>query len=357
MLSKNCTNISSEQYMREVVQRDIEQNRYLTDAYLKAIAEQKYPAEFSIPISLQFELTSKCNLRCLHCYNRSAESKTSDAMTVQRWKEVTREIIDMGGIFQCILSGGEPLLLGDHLFEIMDMLHEDGTSFLLISNGHLLDDEVVKKLKKYRFFWIQISIDGATPELHDEIRTEEGSWKKAVKAAMRIAEAGIPLAIAHSTTPKNFLKLRDMTHLAYRLGANSLIAGEIFPSGRGAVNRELLMNNEQRGELWRTIEELNHEFKDKITIKRAMVNRIKLESGMELPNSGAIIRPNGDIRLDCVAPFVMGNVAKNSFKEQWQKYSSLCWKDERVAKYINSINLYDNESMIHSNYLDDDIYL
>lgn len=37
-----------------------------------------------------------------------------------------------------ILSGGEPLHLGNDSFDMMDILHDDGTSFVIITNGFLL---------------------------------------------------------------------------------------------------------------------------------------------------------------------------------------------------------------------------
>lgn len=45
-------------------------------------------------------------------------------------KEFSKYIVKNGGVFECLLSGGEPLLLGDKLFEIMNILHNDGRYFL-----------------------------------------------------------------------------------------------------------------------------------------------------------------------------------------------------------------------------------
>ena len=130
-----------------------------------------YPKKFDMPILLQFELTHKCNVFCKHCYNNSGTHNTyKDAMTHEKWKQFCHYIVEKGGIFECIISGGEPLLLGNDLFDIMDILHEDGTYFLLITNGFLLTEEKVKKLAKYHYKWIQVSIDGATAEYHDADR-------------------------------------------------------------------------------------------------------------------------------------------------------------------------------------------
>lgn len=192
-----------------------------------------YPKKFDMPILLQFELTHKCNVFCKHCYNNSGTHNTyKDAMTPEKWKQFCHYIVEKGGIFECIISGGEPLLLGNDLFDIMDILHEDGTYFLLITNGFLLTEEKVKKLAKYHYKWIQVSIDGATAEYHDAFRQKNGSWNRAVNGAFMVSSAGIPLTIAHSVSAQNLNDVDAMCDLAYELGASNIILGEISLSGR-----------------------------------------------------------------------------------------------------------------------------
>jgi MoaA/NifB/PqqE/SkfB family radical SAM enzyme len=344
-----------EEYVKKQIRLEKAQRKKFIEEQKQIIAKGMYPAVFSMPLSLQFELTGKCNCRCSHCYNRSGDL-SDDSMTSQRWRELSTEIVEYGGIFECIISGGEPLLLKDDLFDIMDILHNDGTVFMLITNALLLTNDMVKKLKKYRYRWIQISIDASTAEAHDKLRRVSGSWDKAVKAALMVADAGIPLAIANTVIPATIDDLPAMARLAYSCGASSLITGEVFPSGRGAVNEELLMNNEQRGGLWRLIEEQQTMFAGRMHVRRSISNRTQLEGVSELPMTGAIIRPNGDIRLDCIAPFVIGNVANAPFYEQWQKGRN-SWQDERVKSYIDSVDLYSGKSFIHKNHVDGDIEL
>ena len=119
-----------EKIKREAHSRDIVQNNRK-----KLIADGIYPQQFSKPINLQFELTENCNLRCKHCYNRSGICSHADAVSPEKWFDFCQHLVAGGGIFQVTLSGGEPLLLGDKLWKIMDVLHHDGTVFNLISNG------------------------------------------------------------------------------------------------------------------------------------------------------------------------------------------------------------------------------
>ena len=317
-----------------------------------------YPKQFNYPITLQFELTGACNLACKHCYNRSGDSdrKQQTLMTPDKWIELANQIVADGGIFQCIISGGEPLLLGDKLFEIMDILHNDGTSFVVITNALLLTKEKVRRFAKYRFFWFQISIDGAAAEVHDKFRGVNGSFDKAVQGALEISDAGIPLVIAHTVTPENLSQIDDMVNLSYQLGANSIILGEVTPSGRAYGNNDIILNDEQKNILYEQIEKLSQKYQGKIVIQRSAELKSQMEKYTAEVNGGGIIRPNGDFRLDCMAPFTIGNVLNTSIKNMWLEKGINAWQSQEVQDYINSIDE-DKQTSNIKNHVDVDIAL
>ena len=315
-----------------------------------------YPKKFDYPITLQFELTGQCNLKCKHCYNRSGDADRKTLMTPEKWCELSRQIVNDGGIFQCIISGGEPLLLGDKLFDIMDILHYDGTSFVVITNALLLTKKFVRRFAKYRYFWFQISIDGSTAELHDEFRGVEGSFNRAINGALEISDAGIPLVIAHTVTPKNLNRVEDMINLSYELGANSIILGEVMPSGRAYEHEEIILNDEQKNFLYGQIEELGKKFGGKITIQRSAELKIQMERYMSEVNAGGIIRPNGDFRLDCMAPFTIGNVLEKSVKEIWLSKGIDAWNLDAVKNFVATIDE-DRQEGNYKNHVDKDVAL
>ena len=315
-----------------------------------------YPKKFEYPITLQFELTGQCNLKCKHCYNRSGDADRETLMTPEKWCELSRQIVSDGGIFQCIISGGEPLLLGEKLFDIMDILHDDGTSFIVITNALLLTKKFVRRFAKYRYFWFQISIDGSTAELHDEFRGVEGSFNRAVNGALEISDAGIPLVIAHTVTPKNLSRVEEMIQLSYDLGANSIILGEVMPSGRAYEHEEIILNDEQKNFLYGQIEELGKKFGGKITIQRSAELKIQMERYMSEVNAGGIIRPNGDFRIDCMAPFTIGNVLEKTVKEIWLAKGIDAWNLDAVKNYVNSIDE-DRQAGNFKNHVDKDVAL
>ncbi|MCI9345724.1 MAG: radical SAM protein [Lachnospiraceae bacterium] len=334
---------------REKLQNELAVNKALQEAgmYLESHV-------FPVP-SLQFELTTHCNAACKHCYNNSGLcNNVPDRMTSEKWIDFAEYLVNHGGVFECLLSGGEPLLLGENLFKIMDILHEDGSCFMLLTNAYLMTAEKAKRFSKYRYHWLQISIDGVGAEYHDAFRQKNGSWERAVKGASLVAENGIPLKIAHCVTPYNLQDIDDMCDLAYSLGASCITVGELCLSGRVAQNTDLLLSNDQREILYRKVKENFYRYQGRMRIKSSNSVRSGLERHFKRPNSGAIIRPNGDIRLDGMAPFVIGNILKEDFAEVWAKKLNKCWQDAKVEEFISSFNE-DDRNYQFINYVEDDI--
>lgn len=311
-----------------------------------------HPRYFQMPIGVQFELTSYCNLYCKHCYNSSGDNNSKDAMNIGEWKKVVNNIIDNGGIFQCIISGGEPLTLGHKLYEIMDPLHDDGASFILITNGMLVKPNTVKKLKKYNYYWIQVSIDDCLKSEHDTFRGVKGSWDKATNAALMISNAGLPLRIAHSVTPDNIDRLPDMISLCYQLGASSVVCGSVMPSGRASVDDSLYSKDSNfLNDLYTKIQCYQEQFQGRMEILSSADFKLDIDRKKNIPNSSIVIRPNGNVRMDCTMPFVIGNVLKNPFSEIWKRHGSTCWSNVDVEKYIANINEF-GENPNHRNHYD-----
>lgn len=308
-----------------------------TDSIRKMQSTGQYPQEFSMPIGVQYELTGACNLKCKHCYNRSGDQDVKTLMQPEDWIRLSHHIVENGGVFQCILSGGEPLLMGKTLLEIMDIFHEDGTGFLLISNGVLMNEDWVKKFRKYSFYWIQISLDDSIREKHDEFRGRPGTWEDAVRAGFAISSAGLPLVVAHTVTPQNLSRLPEMVELAYQMGANSILCGEIIISGRAAKDSTLWFNEKQRNIMYSSIESLKNEWAGKINVRYSIPESIELKTRVSQPNRAIIVRPNGDMRLDCTVPFTIGNVLETPFAETWRERGIHCWESTGVQNYIEHL--------------------
>ncbi|NDV25979.1 radical SAM/SPASM domain-containing protein [Desulfovibrio sp. JC010] len=317
----------------------------------EGIKNKTYPSSYNFPIGIQLELTEKCNLYCKHCYNASGGAVKEECLNVDDWKRVTSRIIDAGGVFQCIISGGEPLLLGDDLIDIMSPLHDDGSGFILITNGYLVDSDWINRLKEFRYFWVQVSIDGVCEKVHDDFRGKRGSWEKAKNAALLFSGAGFPLRIAHTVTPYNLKDLTSFIRFAYHLGASSVVCGDVMLSGRANLNQDLLLSRKELSEMYDQIELLQDEYAGRMAILPSSPPSLDLVLKSSKPNGSVIIRPNGDVRLDCTLPFVIGNVLEDDLLTIWNDKGISCWENEDVVKYISDKQ---NGILTHVNHCDND---
>lgn len=315
-----------------------------------------YSKSHGFPLaSLQLELTSHCNMLCKHCYNQSGDT-AADLMTPEKWMSFAKYLVNKGGVFECIISGGEPLILGKDLFRIMDIFHNDGSLFMFLTNGYLLNENNVEVLKNYKYHWIQISIDGVTAEYHDSFRQKSGSWEHAVRGAKLVSHNGLPLKIAHCVTPENILDIDEMCSYALSLGATCITIGELCLSGRTAKHMNLLLSESERKYMHEKICENAQRYYPHMKVKSSNSIRKGLERHLQHPHASAVIRPNGDIRIDAMAPFVIGNILSDDFSALWTERASNCWHDPRVLEYIKSFSA-DDRNYHTINYITEDIHL
>lgn len=305
----------------------------------RRIEENIVPREYDNPLGVQFELTSKCNQKCIHCYNQSNDFKHNDIqseLSTKEWKAIAREAVSMG-IFQCVISGGEPTTLGNELFEIMDILHKGGVEFVVISNGMLINEQMITKFKKYKFSWFQVSIDGSRDYIHDYIRGAK-SFEKALNAANLVKEAGLPLVIAHAVMKKNFNYFEEMIDLAFLLGAKRLVTGPYTYMGRAVKNNDQInLTDKECDKVYEICERKAKEYSGKMIIAISTEEPISLRKKLASPNDVMLIRPNGDVKFDCVSPFKIGNVKEQSLKEIWDSKGKSVNSSQCLLDYIKQI--------------------
>lgn len=159
--------------------------------------------------TMHIYLTQRCNLRCLHCYRYTVEHNNIDYSRELSTNEVLSIFEEFTKITQesnITLSGGEPLMRSD-ILQLAQRAHSLGHHVALFTNGLLLNQETINKLKPF-IESIQISLDGATPMGHDALRGS-GTFKDTCRAIHLVADSGIPLDISITVTPINAYDLLE----------------------------------------------------------------------------------------------------------------------------------------------------
>ena len=178
-----------------------------------------------------WETTRNCNLSCVHCRAsatlgpHSGELDTDEAFTLlDQIAEVAKPII--------ILTGGEPLLRDD-IFDIAAYGTKIGLRMVMAPNGTLITEPVAKRLIDSGIKRISISIDGSTPESHDNFRKVDGAFEGAINAMKIAKNVGLDFQINTTITKTNLDQIPKIQKLAVEMGA---VAHHIFllvPTGRG----------------------------------------------------------------------------------------------------------------------------
>jgi radical SAM protein with 4Fe4S-binding SPASM domain len=189
----------------------------------------------ALPIlDLTVTLTHRCNLRCVHCLCQAGPEKgtLSEELSTKEIKTALVEYSKLTEMGRVTLTGGEPFLRSD-LYEIVKHCHELGLRPVIFTNGFLLDEEVMNRYAPF-LVGIQVSLDGATREVHDRVRGQ-GSFERAFRAIRLAKRAGKRVAIAVTLNPFNVEDFRaNYTELSDIVaGAEVAVnVGSVFAKGR-----------------------------------------------------------------------------------------------------------------------------
>ncbi len=271
----------------------------------------------SLPLAIQIEITESCNFNCPFCYNNSGK-RCEKSIFIDKWKNLLSYIVDLGGVFQCAFSGGEPLLYKDELLELMNILHRDKTGLVLITNAYFLDQAYIEKLCNYDWYWIQVSLDSYQSEVHDSLRGMKGSFDKAKEAIVQLKNYGLPVAISSVICNQNINDMDGIVELACDLGVDIVLFSPVLPVGRGVVNSNMQLNPVQLLNYNKEIEKVTEKYSPRILVRSAQSYENQMRNNNLNPPFGLLIRPNGDVKIDCLSPSIVGNVFETPIDTIWR---------------------------------------
>jgi len=295
------------------------------------------------PYSIQFELTYRCDLNCVMCYNGSGEAIERE-LSDDEWLDIVRQAIDLG-IMEAIVSGGEPLMRGKaFVTQLIETLSDSGISVHLITNGTFIDRDFVRSLRGLNLRIIQTSIDGHRPEIHNAIR-QGRNFNDVVAATSLFASHGFYCRVGTTVVKMNEAHIEDILEFAVSLGSQEIVIDQFLPIGRSIHNYAQIATSLSHEDIRKEVERLGKAYADLITVRIGMLCQDQLRqcSDQEV-NDSIIIRPNGDLRLGCMAPFTCGNVMDKGLRSLWETDGAYAWKSPKVTGYVNRVH--DNASMM-----------
>lgn len=207
------------------------------------------------PLWLLAELTYRCPLHCVFCYNPVDYMRQQGEMSTAEWKETMRQSRKLGAV-QLGFSGGEPLLRDD-LEELVAYGHELGFYTNLITSGIGLKPARLEALKKAGLDHIQVSFQDATQAANDAL-SDTKTFQKKLEIVQAVKAAGWPMVLNVVLHRLNLDHIDAIIELADKLGveylelANTQYYGWAYQNKASLIpTHEQLKHAEERVTAWR----------------------------------------------------------------------------------------------------------
>lgn len=199
-----------------------------------AIFGVQMPFITGAPLSIVWNYTKKCNLKCSHCFSDSRFNQCSEnELTTEQAKQVIDNLAE-NDVVTVNFCGGEPLTRED-LFEVMKYAQDNDIYPSISTNAMLLTKDVCRKLYDSGVRSISISLDSINAKNHDKIRNVPGAFDGAVEGIKTASEFGKfdELIINTTLTDFTYKEIPQIYEFIKDLGATRFYVSRILPTGRG----------------------------------------------------------------------------------------------------------------------------
>ncbi len=192
--------------------------------------------------SLLYEVTARCNLRCLHCYNvwKDGVGYGEEELGTDEALGLVRKAIGESRCRQFTITGGEPTLRED-LEEIVRCAAERCEHVALITNGTLLSEERVKSLVRAGVTLFELPLNAPSAGLHNEMAGGVECFDKVTRAAAEVRYAGAEAAFVFVGTSLNIDRWKETLELGIALGARAFLFNRYNAGGQYNKEPERLM--------------------------------------------------------------------------------------------------------------------
>ena len=296
--------------------------------------------EFS-PKWIAWEITRRCNLRCVHCRSSSQlEVEGHPDFSLDEAKRVLDDIRSYASPV-VVLSGGEPLLRPD-VFDIARYGTALGLRMCLATNGSLVTADTCRQITESGIRMVSLSLDGSTAAVHDDFRNQPGAFDGVMNAIRLFNAHNIDFLVNSSFTKRNQDEAPKIHQLVKSLGATAWYLFMIVPTGRGEeIMAELIPPDEYEAMLnWHYDMEKEE---DELLVRptcapqyyRVVLQRAKQEGErfkrrtLKFSTGGSkgclagqlicMIDVDGNVLPCSYFPLPAGNIRHQSFREIWEE--------------------------------------
>ncbi len=273
------------------------------DYYQKIV---KKTVDENIPFTVHFDLTYKCNLKCVHCY--VTQEKGRKELSTEEIKSILDQLAKANTL--CLTFSGGEIFTREDFFEIASYARGKDFVLRLLTNGTLITPKIADKIEDLNPISVRMSLYATVPAIHDTITRSKGSQRKTIKALILLKERGIKVAINSILMKENVGEFERLKAFAQEIGAGFVFDPGITPCNDGSkkplahrlTENDLIdfFSSNSRTSKWEPIE-----IPDDSPLCGAGLNTIYISPYGET-------YPCVSIRESC------GNLTRQSLSEVWQ---------------------------------------
>jgi radical SAM protein with 4Fe4S-binding SPASM domain len=274
--------------------------------------------DLGIPLSVHFDITYRCNERCIHCY---LDHDDLGEMATAEIEDVLDQLAD-AGVFFLALSGGEVLMRRD-FFHIVEYARRRLFNLKIKTNGVMIRELEARRLRQLGVEQVQISVYSDRPEVHDGITKLPGSLRRTIEAIRFLKLQGLKVSMANVLMTANLADNQGVMSLAKELGVSYTLDPTITPKIDG--NTAVLALRAPGAELHRVFrnEELVGNVADFCAPPAAPDEDVMDGYPCSAGHTSCYISPYGDV-FPCVQfPLPSGNLRQEKFMQIWRHSSAL----------------------------------
>ena len=287
-------------------------------------------------------VTRRCNLSCKHCYAEAGEKWDKEELTTSEIMGIIDQIFENYNLAdfdkRILLSGGEPFLRKD-IIEIISYIKVKGGTPLVNTNGLLIHEDDMDKLRNYKAELL-ISLDGGTKESHEFLRGK-GTFNRTVDKIKQLKAHNVITKVSMTVHRNNLYEIENFVRLAESLNVDGIAVNMVNILARAKeCGLERVKLTEFNKEIKRVSEISPKVFEYVSTTDYANLGAILLMNlKFDYCGVGAaslVIDYNGDL-YPCYNNMnescKLGNIKKDHLVD--------IWKHSKILKELRSLNVND----------------
>jgi MoaA/NifB/PqqE/SkfB family radical SAM enzyme len=189
-----------------------------------------------LPISGQFELTARCNLRCKMCYVCKTVNDKEAILcekTASEWIQLAREAREAGMLY-LLLTGGEVFLRQDFK-EIYEKISQMGFITTIYTNGTMITPDIAKWLGGIPPSSIEMTLYGASAETYQKVCGDGSGFEKALRSIDLLLNEGIDLKLRTTVIRENVSDFQKLAEFAEKRQLQLGIVNYVSPRREGNI--------------------------------------------------------------------------------------------------------------------------